>query len=44
MSGFLKNENCEMAKLCDVFIWLGKFDFELCVQENKANAKLAFAE
>ena len=24
---FLKNENCEMVKLCDVFIWLGKFDF-----------------
>ena len=28
MGGFLKNENCEMVKLCDVFIWLGKFDFE----------------
>ena len=27
MSGFLKNENREMAKLCDVFIWLGKFNF-----------------
>ena len=28
MSGFLKNENREMAKLCGGFIWLGKFDFE----------------
>ena len=28
MGGFLKNENCEMVKLCDVFIWLEKFVFE----------------